>query len=359
MTAAAVAFAPGSPDEAFGGVDAAEFAAWKRVSRSVAGQLAATAPQRERAGGDPVSEVGLLRTSGLLGFAAPAAFGGAGGSLPQALRLLRVVAAGDGPVGQLLACHYGASVWSYLLGTPAQWERAARGTGELGSLQGGAAAARDSSLQLSRDGRGFRISGQTGSVTAAALADTIMVTVPEHGRLLTFEIPPDRVGITIHDRDAPGARLTATGRLSLDDVLASPGELLAGLDGFAGDRALRGALRARFTQLALVHLSLGLAEGALGEAEAYSRRVLGAAAGPSSGGGHELPAPAAPGRAAAISAAVDLADHAAAAFARALAAGPDLSRAQWRSLTTGVSRAVSAAAAASLEAAGGVRAALS
>jgi alkylation response protein AidB-like acyl-CoA dehydrogenase len=353
MTAAAAVFAPGPPDEAFAGVDAVEFAAWKRVSRSVAGQLAATAPQRERAGGDPVSEVGLLRTSGLLGFAAPAAFGGAGGSLPQALRLLRVVAGGDGPVGQLLACHYGASVWSYILGTPAQWERAARGTGELGSLQGGAAVARGSSLQLSRDGRGFRISGQTGLVTAAALADTIMVTVPDHGRLLTFEIPPDRIGITVQDREAPGARLTASGHLSLDDVFASPGELLAGLDGFPGDRSLRSALRARFTQLTLVHLALGLAEGALADAAAYSRRGLAA----SPGGGREQPAE--PGRAAAVSAAVDLADHAAAAFERALAAGPDLSRAQWRSLTTGVSRAVSATAGASLEAADGVRAALS
>jgi alkylation response protein AidB-like acyl-CoA dehydrogenase len=331
----AVARAAGSRDGAFRGVDDAEFAAWQRVSRSVAGQLAATAAERERAGGDPVSEIGLLRTSGLLGFAAPAAFGGAGGSLPQALRLLRVVAGGDGPVGQLLACHYGASVWSYILGTPAQWERAARGTGELGSLQGGAAVARGSSLQLSRDGRGSRISGQTGLVTAAALADTIMVTVPDHGRLLTFEIPPDRIGITVQDREAPGARLTASGHLSLDDVFASPGELLAGLDGFPGDRSLRSALRARFTQLTLVHLALGA----------------------SPGGGREQPAE--PGRAAAVSAAVDLADHAAAAFERALAAGPDLSRAQWRSLTTGVSRAVSATAGASLEAADGVRAALS
>jgi hypothetical protein len=337
----AVARAAGSRDGAFRGVDDAEFAAWQRVSRSVAGQLAATAAERERAGGDPVSEIGLLRTSGLLGFAAPAGFGGAGGSLSQALRLLRIVAAGDGAVGQLLACHYGGSLWSYILGTRAQWQRAARGAGELGWLAGGAAAARDSGLTLARDGDGFRISGLTGPVTGAALADTVMVTVPDRGQLVTFEIPPDRIGITIGDRDAPGARLTASGRLRLDEVVASPGELLAGLHGFPGDRALRGALRARFGQLALVQLSLGLVEGALGDAAADARRI-----------------PRAGGRAA-VSTAVDLADHAAVAFDRALAAGPGLTRAQWRNLTIGVSRAVSAAAAASLEATSSVRAALS
>jgi hypothetical protein len=77
IATAAVALA-GSPDGAFRGVDPAEFAAWRRVSRSVSGQLAVTAPEREQADGDPVSEVGLLRTSGLLGFAAPAAFGRSG-----------------------------------------------------------------------------------------------------------------------------------------------------------------------------------------------------------------------------------------------------------------------------------------
>jgi hypothetical protein len=79
MTAGATAtaaLAAEAPEAAFRGVDAAEFAAWKRVSRSAADQLAATAPERQKAGGDPVSEVGLLRTSGLLGFAAPEALGG-------------------------------------------------------------------------------------------------------------------------------------------------------------------------------------------------------------------------------------------------------------------------------------------
>jgi alkylation response protein AidB-like acyl-CoA dehydrogenase len=360
MTAVATAaadLAADSAEGAFRGVDAAELAAWKRVSRSVADQLAATAPEREKAGGDPVSEVGLLRTSGLLGFAAPAALGGAGGSLAQALGLLRVVAGGDGAVGQLLASHYCGSVASWILGTRAQWERTARGVGELGWLQAGAAGGRGSQLELTRDGGGFRISGPTGLVTGAALADTVMVAVPDHGRLMTFEVPLDRIGITIGDRDAPGARLTASGRLRFDDVFAGPDELLAGLSGFPGDQVARSALRARFRQLALVHLSLGLAEGALIDAAGYSRRrpPSGGAGQP---GGPERPEPAAPGRAAAVSAAADLADHAAGSFERALAAGPAMTRAQWRALTVGVGRAVSAAAAASLEAAGGCRAAL-
>jgi hypothetical protein len=196
-------------------------------------------------------------------------------------------------------------------------------------------------------------------VTGAALADTIMVAAPDRGQLMTFEVPLDRVGITIVDGDAPGARLTASGRLRFDDVFAGPDELLAGLHGFSGDQVLRSALRARFRQLALVHLALGLAEGALIDAAGYSRRRPRSGAGADQPGGPERPRAAAPARAAAVGAAADLADHAAGSFERALAAGPVMTRAQWRALTVAVGRAVSAAATASLEAASGVRAALS
>ena len=83
-----------------------ELERWRGIARQVAGTLAADALARDRANAQPFAEVRLLREAGLLDLLAPAEFGGAGGHFETAFEVIRILAAADGSISQLLAYHY-------------------------------------------------------------------------------------------------------------------------------------------------------------------------------------------------------------------------------------------------------------
>ncbi|WP_116953123.1 acyl-CoA dehydrogenase family protein [Jiangella endophytica] len=333
------------------GVSAEEFARWRRIADDVAAKLAATALERDRANATPVAEVALLRESGLLGFATPAEFGGAGGSLAQALELSRVVAAADGSIGQLVTYHYSNGLWTYLLGTARQWEYIARGVGERGWFQGSVSNPRDPGVRLDRDGDGYRINGSRTFATGVAVADYI--TVLFYGdHAVNVVVPPDRPGLAFGDDwDNLGQRLTASGSVTFDNVEVRPDEVLGGLAEFTGDTALRDGLRGQFSQLVFVNLYLGIAEGALSAAAAYVREH----GRPWFEAGVET-AVADPyhrqlfGRLSAnVAAGIALAEQATRLFEDALAAGAALRREDWGLLALRVDQAKSVATEASLD----------
>lgn len=269
MTAAAT-----SPVLAYQGVSDTEFTEWKRVTERVAGQLAATALMRDRANQNPVAEIGLLRHHGLLSFATAREFGGAGGSLAQALQLSRIIAAADGSIGQLLVYHYSNGVWTYILGSPAQREYIARGVGEHGWFQGSVSNPRDPGITVTRTEEGYRVNGTRTFATGVALADLITVLLYE-AEPINAIIPGDRAGLRFNDDwDNLGQRLTASGSVEFDDVLLRHDEVLTGIAEYSdrdGSRERRDGLRALFSQLIFVHLYLGIAEGALAAGVAYIR----------------------------------------------------------------------------------------
>ncbi|MBB5912088.1 alkylation response protein AidB-like acyl-CoA dehydrogenase [Nocardia transvalensis] len=322
----------------YGGTDAEEFARWEGIARQVAAELAETALERDRANRNPLAELELLRRNGLLGFATPREFGGAGGGLTQALRLGRIVSAADGSIGQLLTYHYSNGVWTYLLASRAQWEHVARGVGEKGWFQGSVSNPRDPNVQVTRAAKGLRINGTRTFATGVAVADYITVCLFDGDRPVYVHIPPDRPGLSFGDDwDNLGQRLTASGSVTFDDVAVEPEEILTGLDEFAtagGDPALRDGLRGLFSQLIFATLYLGIAEGALDAAAEYVRD-------------RGRPWPEAPTREATedpyhlqlfgrlsadVAAGVALADAVAGEYETALAAGTGLTRERWGAL---------------------------
>jgi alkylation response protein AidB-like acyl-CoA dehydrogenase len=61
---------------------------------------------RDKAGQAPLTELNLLRRSGLLKLLMPAEAGGLGGRLIDALEVIRAIASGDDSIGQPADYHY-------------------------------------------------------------------------------------------------------------------------------------------------------------------------------------------------------------------------------------------------------------
>ncbi len=317
----------------YAGLSPTEFARWEATARAVAADLAATAVARDRANKDPHEEIGLLRRAGLLGLAVPRAFGGQGANLTQALQVARIISAADGSIGQLIAYHYSNGVWTYILGTRAQWEETARGVAAKGWFQGGVSNPRDqwSEVLHAEDGRTY-LNGTRTFATGTAVAQVITATFWDNGRRVHYQLPPDRAGLTAaSDWDNLGQRLTASGSVRFDNVVVGEHERLSGLERFGGDADLRDGLRTLFSQLIFINLYLGIAEGALHAAADYVRNN--SRAWPESGLERAVDDPyhlVQFGRwSAGISAGVALADKAAGLYQQALEAGEALDAGTW------------------------------
>lgn len=338
--------------EIYAGLSQTEFAQWRDKAERVAGELATSALERDRANQDPLAEIELLRRAGLLGLAVPRALGGAGANLTQALEISRIIAAADGSIGQLIAYHYSNGVWSYILGTPEQWRSTARGVGEEGWFQGGVSNPRDPKVEVERTRNGYLISGRRTFATGASIGQILTVSVWDGARQIHFQLPPSRPGISFDgDWDNLGQRLTASGSVTFDKVEASEADLLSGLDTYAGDVTLRDGLRVLFSQLIFVNFYLGIAEGALKAAAAHVRS-------------HGRPWPESGlenatedpyhlqlfGRlSAGIASGLALADKAAVLYQAALLAGPALTAEQWGELALLIDQAKVVATKVSLE----------
>ena len=80
-----------------------------KSASEIARELRTSAAAREGANAQPFAEIDLLRRARLLEALEPREFGGSGLSWPQALRIVREIAAGDTSIGQLLGYHYSIS----------------------------------------------------------------------------------------------------------------------------------------------------------------------------------------------------------------------------------------------------------
>lgn len=258
----------------YAGLSSEEFSEWKAKARAVAARLAETVQERDRANRDPVEEIGWLRDSGLLGLAVPRRLGGGGANLLQALQISRIIAAADGSIGQLIAYHYSNGVWTYILGTPEQWEKTARAVASEGWFQGGVSNPRDQWASVEHEGGRRFISGKRTFATGSSIAQVITISLWDDGRRVHYQIPPTRAGISFGDDwDNLGQRLTASGSITFDHVELFEEERLSGLDDYPGDATLRDGLRSLFSQVIFVHFYLGIAEGALLAGADHVRRL--------------------------------------------------------------------------------------
>lgn len=326
----------------YAGLSDEAFALWVEKAKVVALKLGTTALERDRANHDPVDEIALLKDSGLLGFATPIAFGGAGGNLVQALQLSRIISAADGSIGQLIAYHYSNGVWTYILGTKSEWEQTARGVGEHGWFQGGVSNPRDQWNEVANEGKRRFLNGTRTFATGTSIAQIITVSLWEDGRRVHYQIPPSRKGITtVSDWDNLGQRLTASGSVIFDHVEIFEEDRLTGLEAYPGNADLRDGLRNLFSQLIFINFYLGIAEGALEAAALYVRES--GRAWPESGLQRAVDDPyhlVLFGQlSAGIAAGYALADKAAELYQKALFAGDALTHQQWGELAVLIDQA--------------------
>ncbi|KPI30869.1 Acyl-CoA dehydrogenase type 2 domain-containing protein [Actinobacteria bacterium OV450] len=250
-----------------------------RTARDVADDLAADAIARDQAGKPPTDETARLREAGLPAALTPPG-PGRGADWRTGCAVIREVAVADGAVGELLARHY-VHAWSgrfyadHEHATALEEESVRERWLWTGAVRtpshhdtGG------SDLTLRPRTTGYALSGRRCVDTAVAAADQIVVDAvcAATGDVLVVRIPADTRGATVEpDHDRLGQRVAGAGRLVLDRVAVAPGQVLGRRPHDEESTAPLTALAEPALRLALCHVGLGVAEGALTEARDLSR----------------------------------------------------------------------------------------
>ncbi|WP_410573269.1 acyl-CoA dehydrogenase family protein [Amycolatopsis sp. cmx-4-61] len=246
---------------------------WIERAREVAAKLAVDAVERDRRGETPYQEVRLLKDTGLVTLLGPAEHGGGGQTWETAYRVIREVAKADGSIGQLLGYHY---LWAWAARLVATDEQVAAveelyTTGNL--FFGGAVNPRDSDLTITEDGdeivyNGHKSFSTGGKVSDLTVLEGVLAGTEDH---IFAIVPSQQEGITFHDDwDNIGQRLTESGSVTITDVRVP----WASAAGYV-DRKFRplvyNTLNVPAIQLVFTNFYLGIAQGALETALAYTR----------------------------------------------------------------------------------------
>jgi alkylation response protein AidB-like acyl-CoA dehydrogenase len=231
---------------------------------AVAAALRDDAAARDRAGAAPAGEIALLRESGLLRVPMEAGW-------PAAYAAAGTVAAADASVGHLLAYHY-LHLWRAALFGDAgtlHAETAARGW-----FWAAVSNPREDALTVTPDGGELVITGRKAFATGAEVADRLLVSGrrTDTGRKVTAVVDARAPGVRhLRDWDNIGQRLSASGGVVFDGVRVPAGAVLGEEPADGDPAAPRLSLSSLGFQLALAHLCVATAEGAIEAAAGYSR----------------------------------------------------------------------------------------
>ena len=246
---------------------------WLERAAEVSAILAVDAVERDRAGKTPYSEVQLLKDSGLVTLLGPVEHGGGGQTWETAYRVEREISKADGSIGQLLGYHY---LWAWavrFLGTPEQIAAVEELYTANRYFFGGAVNPRDKDLVITSDGDELVFNGRKTFSTGSKVSDlTVLEGVLEGTDKHIFAIVPSAQDGIVYgdDWDNIGQRLTESGSVRIENVRVS-------WDDAAGyvNREFRplvyNTLNLPTIQLVFTNLYLGIAQGALETAAAYTR----------------------------------------------------------------------------------------
>ncbi|MDJ1370737.1 monooxygenase [Gulosibacter molinativorax] len=246
---------------------------WLERAQEVADILAVDAVERDRANQAPHTEVQLLKNAGLVTVLGPAAHGG--GELPWHVvnKIVRIISRADGSIGQLLGYHY---LWAWavrLVGTDAQIAAVEELYTANSLFFGGAVNPRDGDLSIADEGDTIVFNGRKSFSTGGRVADlTVLEGVLDGTDTHVFAIvPTDQPGIVFAgDWDNLGQRLTESGSVTIQDVQVD----WAGAAGFVNKQfqpLVYNTLNVPALQAIFNNIYLGIAEGALDTASAYTR----------------------------------------------------------------------------------------
>ncbi|WP_338450049.1 acyl-CoA dehydrogenase family protein [Niallia oryzisoli] len=247
---------------------------YPEIVNSLAKEFAKTAIGRDKQGGTAKVERDLIRKSGLLSLIIPKSLGGHGENWKTIFLIIRELAKIDGSMAHLFGYHFLCLTSVHLYGSEQQKEKLYRETTENDWFWGNAFNPRDENLIVKQEGTSFRLNGKKSFCSGATDSDQLLISAknPEHNRPVIAVIPTKRTGIVINgDWDSFGQRQTDSGSVLFNDVLLEKEEVL---DFYEQQREnLFPTLRTHIAQTILVHVLLGVAEGAFEEAKSYTKNV--------------------------------------------------------------------------------------
>jgi alkylation response protein AidB-like acyl-CoA dehydrogenase len=192
------------------------------------------------------------------------------------LRAVRTLARADGSIAHVFGFQHLLLSTVRLFGGDEVYARAATATVERRLFWGNALNPLDPRATISRQGGGRVLRGEKSFCSGSHDADVLVVSALDDatGKLVVAWIPGDRAGIVAHDDwDAMGQRQTDSGSVVFRDVQVHEGEILTTPGPLGSTFA---TLRPLIAQAVLVHVYLGIAEGALEAARVAARGRRGA-----------------------------------------------------------------------------------
>jgi alkylation response protein AidB-like acyl-CoA dehydrogenase len=254
-----------------------DFGALTEAVEKTAAALALTATERDRSGGTAWTERQVLRDSGLLKLAVPAAFGGPETPWPTIYKIIRRFAEVDSSLAHLFGFQHLQVASVALFGNPEQKALYLGKTVSENWFWGNATNGLDTRATLVwRDGKDagdghYELNGIKSFCSGATGSDMLNITAPrsaDPADRVFLSIPTNRSGIKVlDDWDNLGQRQTDSGSVTFDKVRVEAHEVL-GPPGTSGTP--RATLRTLVSQLILIEIYIGNAQGALLNAWKYT-----------------------------------------------------------------------------------------
>ena len=247
------------------------------VATRLSAQLASTAAERDLGRRHPDVELAELAGSGLLGITVPRSHGGPGVSCRTLCTVIRLLASGDGSMGQIPQNHFfcldavrengSAEQLGFFYGLVLRGVRFGNALVNARQPDGSAVA----TTIGPHPGGGYLVTGAKSYATGALSADWVPVAATDsHERMHMAFIPRDAAGLVIvDDWDGFGQRTTASGSAILGRVHADAGWVIP----LWQTQEYPNTFRA-FTQLIHAAIDIGIAEGALRAGADYLRRYV-------------------------------------------------------------------------------------
>ncbi|HEY9068066.1 MAG TPA: acyl-CoA dehydrogenase family protein [Burkholderiaceae bacterium] len=233
--------------------------------------LAATAVERDRAGGHAAAERALIRDSGLLALVVPREAGGIGADWPTLYRSVRRLAEVDSALAHVFAFHHLQIASILLFGNDEQRARLLGQTIRERLFWGNALNPLDPRLVAVRVEGGWQLDGVKSYASGSVGSDRLLFSArtPEpNAAVLIAQLATRTAGLEVReDWDSFGQRQTDSGTVRFEAVFLPDREVLQVPGTLPTPRS---TLRQLISQLVMGNVYLGIARGAFDSAKRFT-----------------------------------------------------------------------------------------
>jgi len=239
------------------------------VAAELARRLAATANERDQAGGHAAQEREWIRESGLLTLSIPEAFGGQGADWPTVYQVIRILARADSALAHVFGFHHLQLAGIQLYGSAQQQRRFLTQTVEQNLFWGNALNPLDKRTTATDADYGFQLDGVKSFSSGSVGSDWLTISAwhAQTQSALIGVVPTRQHGVAVQaDWDAFGQRQTDSGNVHFTEVSLPSTQVLQAP---GHQPTAQATLRSQVAQLIMANLYLGIGEGAFEAAREY------------------------------------------------------------------------------------------